>query len=256
MGYAAVSLNLAGFAVLALGVLACWRTLWNGGSGRRALGGGLVATGGGVASLGGLAGVSGWAVLVPWGLAIGVLTAAAGGYLMLRSDRWVALAGEPLAQRRQAVLAKSGPLGGAALVVALLGMPAVAWVSGIEGEAQHVFTASLPTDNKGAYLIAEQGVMQLYTWYAEPPEFPGDAPTLQTGDVKRIAVVQKQFDEIGKYVLRNLTTGEQLQWLSWDREGTQLFLDPLLPLAPGDYKFVRSTDSPYGEDTIHYFRLR
>ncbi len=139
---------------------------------------------------------------------------------------------------------------------ALLSLSVLPWAMGIVTNVKHVYIPTLPTDNDGAYLMTDQGVMQLYSWYIEPDDFPSDAPTLQATNVHSVAVVLKQFDVPEHYVLMNGATGEQIRWGTVSQKGTQLILTPLNPLSPGEYELVAPTDGMFGGDTFHYFVLQ
>ncbi len=139
---------------------------------------------------------------------------------------------------------------------ALVSLSIMPWAMGIVGNVKHVYIPTLPTDNDGAYLMTNQGVMQLYSWYIEPDDFPSDAPTLQAANVHSVAVVLKQFDVPEHYVLMNGTTGEQIRWGSVSKKGTEMILTPLNPLAAGEYELIAPTDGMFGGDTYHYFILQ
>ncbi len=139
---------------------------------------------------------------------------------------------------------------------ALVSLSIMPWAMGIVGNVKHVYIPTLPKDNDGAYLMTDQGVMQLYSWYIEPDDYPSDAPTLQATNIHSIAIVMKQFDAPEHYILMNGTTGEQIRWGAVSKQGTQLILTPLNPLSPGEYELVAPTDGMFGGDTYHYFILQ
>ena len=134
-------------------------------------------------------------------------------------------------------------------------LPILPWVMGIVTDARHVYTDTVPIDNRGAYLVTGKGVMQLFTWHVQPDRFPADAPTLEAGSIEAATVVQKQFDEPDNYQLLNLTTGEQVEWASSATDRMQLTLRPAAELPPGDYKFIVPSDGMFGGNSLHYFRL-
>ncbi len=139
---------------------------------------------------------------------------------------------------------------------ALLSLSIMPWAMGIVKDVKHVYIPTLPTDNDGAYLRTDQGVMELFEWYIEPDDFPSDAPTLQAANVHAIAIVLKQFDVPEHYILVNGTTGEQIRWDSVSKNGTQMILTPPYPLAPGQYELMAPTDGMFGGDTYHYFIIQ
>ncbi len=147
---------------------------------------------------------------------------------------------------------------GAALFIfgALISLPIMPWAMGIVRDVKHVYISYLPTDNDGAYLMTERGVLELYEWYVEPDDFPSDAPTLQAASVHSIAIVMKQFAAPDQYILVNGTTGEQIRWGEVSQKGTQLFLTPDIPLGPGQYEMQVPTDGMFGGSTYHYFVLQ
>jgi hypothetical protein len=138
----------------------------------------------------------------------------------------------------------------------LIALSVLPWAAGIVKDVKHVYISTLPTDNEGAYLVTNQGVMELFEWYLEPDDFPTDAPTLQAKNVHSIAIVMKQFDLPEHYMLVNGTTGEQIHWGTVSENGTQLILTPNSPLAPGEYELSAPTDGMFGGDTYHYFILQ
>ncbi len=147
-------------------------------------------------------------------------------------------------------------IGVIAIFLALVSLSILPWAAGIVKDVKHVYIPYLPTDNDGAYLMTNQGVMELFEWYIEPDDYPSDAPTLQTANVHSIAIVMKQFDVPEHYVLMNGTTGEQIRWGTVSQNGTQLILTPASPLPAGEYELVVPTDGMFGGDTYHYFILQ
>lgn len=160
----------------------------------------------------------------------------------------------PIRRRRIDAIATVG--GAVFIFAALISLSIMPWAMGIVKDVQHVYIPSLPTDNDGAYLMTNQGVMELFEWYVEPDDYPSDAPTLQAANVHSIAIVMKQFDVPEHYVLMNGNTGEQIRWGQISRKGTQLVLTPLAPLQPGEYELTVPTDGMFGGDTYHYFTLQ
>ncbi len=139
---------------------------------------------------------------------------------------------------------------------ALLSLSVMPWAMGIVKDVKHVYIPSLPKDNEGAYLMTDQGVMELFEWYIEPDDFPSDAPTLQAANVHSIAIVRQQFDVPENYVLMNGTTGETIRWGTVSKNGTQMILTPAEPLTAGEYELVAPTDGMFGGDNYHYFIIQ
>lgn len=160
----------------------------------------------------------------------------------------------PARRRRIDTIATVG--GATAIFGALIMLSVLPWAAGIVKDVKHVFIPSLPTDNEGAYLMTDQGVMELFEWYLEPDDFPEDAPTLQASSVHSVAIVMKQFDLPEHYVLVNGTTGDVIRWGSVSKEGTQLILTPAAPLPPGEYELTAPTDGMFGGSTYHYFIIQ
>jgi len=158
--------------------------------------------------------------------------------------------------RRQRVLRRLGIGAGAAVLLGSVAiLPMLPWVMGIVTDARHVYTATVPTDNRGAYLVTDDGVMQLFAWHIQPEAFPSDAPTLDLGSIRVATVVQKQFSEVDSYQLLNLTTGQSVDWASSAVDGMQLTLRPAGDLPPGEYVFIVPSDGMFGGNSLHYFRL-
>ena len=146
-------------------------------------------------------------------------------------------------------------IGATALLGAVAILPILPWVMGIVTDAKHVYTPTVPTDNRGAYLVTDDGVMQLFTWHIQPDAFPTDAPTLEPGSIRAATVVQKQFAERDSYQLLNLTTGQEIDWASSAVDRMQLTLRPEGELPPGEYLFIVPSDGMFGGNSLHYFRL-
>lgn len=248
--------NVFGTLLLVGGaVKSSWFFLWNGLSNSRAAGTGLIALGALVVAFGGtLARFSFPAALYLTEL-LGVSVIFAGYLLTNRKSESVQYTPTELTRRRKRI-SSFAVRGGLLTIFALLAsLPVLPWVMGIVTDMQHTLITELPEDNKGAYLLLDQGVMQLYTWRVEPVEYPTDAPLLEKDSLHAVAVVQKQFDPIDNFLLYNLTTGERFYWPEAEQSGTQLRLETG-PLPPGDYMLVVPTDSMYGGNTYHYFRLQ
>ncbi len=135
-------------------------------------------------------------------------------------------------------------------------LPAVPWVMGIVTDAKHVYISAVPTDNKGTYLITNKGVMELFTWNEEPEVFPSDGPTLQTGDISSIAVVQNQFDTYDKYQLYDMNTETQVTLQDGHAHGHELTFNLGRPLTPGQYMMIVPSDSMYGGEIWNFFKIK
>ena len=244
------TLALVGGAIVSVG-----RFLWNGGSGQRALGTALIGAGAIVVATGGTLTRFG----IPGALYISELLAMvvifAGFTLTARRSVSRKLDPDELQRRRHRVT-RLYVSGGATLLLGLVAiLPVLPWDMGIVTGAKHVYIATVPSDNDGAYLVTGQGVMELYPWSVEPATFPSDAPALAATSVHQIAVVQKQFDDPSRFQLYDLSTGQLVRWSHAEQSGTKLTLDLGAPLSPGRYVLVRPTDSMYGGTTWHYFQI-
>lgn len=144
-------------------------------------------------------------------------------------------------------------------IVFLLGsvavLPLLPWFMGIVTDVRHSYTATLPEENRGAYLITDEGVMQVFTWRIDPVRFPEDAAVLPEGAIEQIAVVQKRFDPPENHRLYRDNDREPIPWADSKQDGTQLLLTPAEPLGPGRYELTVPTDSMYGGFTRHFFRI-
>ena len=150
-----------------------WFFLWSGKSNIRALGTGLIAGGALIVAFGGtLARFSRPEALYLSEL-VGVVTIFAGFILTSRPTAMLELSADTLRQRRRRI-ARLGVVTGATLLLgAVATLPLLPWPMGIVTDAQHVYIEEVPAENRGTYLVTEQGVMQLYTWRIEPSQFPG-----------------------------------------------------------------------------------
>lgn len=245
--------NIFGTVTLVGGALrSSWHFLWHGGSNQRALGTGLIAAGALIVATGGtLARFS-----IPEALYItelvGVAVIFAGFLLTNRPSPAPNLSPQKLQQRRYRLTQLGVGAGVTTLLGAMILLPILPWTMDIVTHARHVFIETVPEENKGAYLVTKQGVMQLYTWRVEPSRFPDDAPTLAVDDVLALAVVQKQFAQLQAYRLYRM---EDMQPVAWQDSNTQAMQLTLVPetLQPGHYMLVVPTDSMFGGKTWHYF---
>ena len=162
---------------------------------------------------------------------------------------------KPLARRRRLMTRLGVGLGATVLLGSVAILPILPWAMGIVTDARHVYTATVPLDNRGAYLVTDDGVMQLFTWHVQPEGFPADAPTLELGSVRAATIVQKQFAEPNSYRLLNLTTGQSVEWGSSAADGMHLTLRPAGELPPGEYMLIVPSDGMFGGNSLHYFRL-
>ncbi len=162
---------------------------------------------------------------------------------------------QSLAWRRRLVSHLIVGVGATVLLGSIAILPILPWAMGIVTDARHVYTAAVPTDNRGAYLVTDQGAMQLFTWHVEPDGFPADAPTLEAVSIQAAVVVQKQFAEPDSYQLINLTTGQRVGWASSAVDGMQLTLRAAGDLPPGEYVLIVPSDGMFGGSSVHYFRL-
>lgn len=160
-----------------------------------------------------------------------------------------------LARRRRLMRRVGVGIGATVLLGSIAILPILPWVMGIVTDARHVYTATVPPDNRGAYLVTDDGVMQLFTWHVQPEGFPADAPTLELGSVRAATIVQKQFAEPDSYRLLNLATGQPVEWASSAAEGMHLTLRPAGELPRGEYMLIVPSDGMFGGNTLHYFRL-
>lgn len=154
---------------------------------------------------------------------------------------------DPLGWRRRAVLTIAAIVTLAAAGTALLPV-----LTGSAGDVRHSYTADLPIENRGIYLLTDRGVMQLYRWDIVLESFPQDAPTLT--EVDRIAVVARVIAPPDRYVLYDLDRGRTVGWLAADRHETYLELVPPR-LAAGRYLVVAPADSSFGGTVRHYFAI-
>lgn len=229
--------------------------LWNGGSSSRAAGTACIAVGAFIVAMGGtLARFS-----VPEALYItellGISVIFCGFSLTARPSPTSGPNPEKILQRRKRITQISVGLGAAALLGAVVALPILPWGMGIVTQVKHVYTNQLPVDNRGAYLITDNGVMELFAWYVEPPDFPTDAPVLDAAGVKGITIIQKQFDQPENYRLYNLDTGQPVSWRGNHTEGMHLSLDPG-SLSTGNYELIVPSDSMFGGYTWHFFTLQ
>ncbi|MGE5224294.1 MAG: hypothetical protein ACM3PY_17800 [Omnitrophica WOR_2 bacterium] len=166
------------------------------------------------------------------------------------------LSPEMLVKRRFRVKAIVIGVSAAGILSAVALLPVVPIYMGIaNARFKSVYIQQVPTDNNGVYLVTNQGVLQVYSWSIEPEDYPGDSAVLNTTDIQHIVVVSKQFDVAANYRLYSLSTGEVIPWQSYEKNGTQLTLNPGL-LEAGQYELQTPTDNMFGGDTWQYFTLQ
>ncbi len=254
--------NIYGTVMLAGGAIkSSWYFLWSGGSTTRALGTALVAVGAIIVAAGGTL----TRFSVPEALYLselmGVLLLFAGFTLSNQPMRGLWLSMEQLAVRRKQVTRWGVGAGVSFLFGALLLLPILPWTMGIVTDAKHVYTNQVPEENRGTYLVTRKGAMQLYNWYIQPPEFPGDAPTLDSADIESIEIVQKQFSPVSDYRLFRLaegdeTGGQEAPLVETSRRTMHLVLSPGAALQTGRYMLIVPMDSMFGGSTLHFFELQ
>lgn len=142
-----------------------------------------------------------------------------------------------------------------ALFASIAVLPVLPWAMGILGDVQHSYTATVPDENKGAYLVTDDGVMQLYSWDVEPTDFPPDAPVLEASRVHGLVLVQRAFDDVDAHVLYHIDRGHRVPWAGSAASPRHLELEWEGDLAPGRYLLVVPSDSSFGGVHRHYFRI-
>jgi hypothetical protein len=249
--------NVYGTGALVIGsALSLSNYLWSGGNGRRTAGTAVIGGGVLVIALGGTLSRAGMHEALYVSELVALLIILAGFSLTASPGRpGAALSSTAIVRRRRLVTRAGVGVGVTALLGSIAILPALPWVMGIVTDAQHVYAAEVPRENRGAYLVTDRGVMQLYTWYVEPDGFPRDAPTLREGSVGEIAVVQKAFDVQDRYQLIDLTDDRSVTWASTSTDGMQLTLRPDGALAAAEYVLVVPLDGMFGGQSWHYFRI-
>jgi hypothetical protein len=249
--------NVYGTGALVIGVaLSLSKYLWSGGNGRRTAGTAVIGAGVLVIALGGTLSRAGIPAALYASELVALLIILAGFSLTASPGRpGPALSPTAIVRRRRLVTRAGVGMGMIALLGSIAILPALPWIMGIVTDARHVYTAEVPADNRGAYLVTDRGVMQLFTWYVEPDEFPRDAPTLPVGSVREIAVVQKAFDDQDRYQLIDLTDNRSVAWSSSSRDGMRLTLRLEGSLAAAEYLLVVPQDGMFGGQSWHYFRI-
>jgi len=160
-------------------------------------------------------------------------------------------------QRGQAKVGRLRTIGaglGLVLLVGFLALPLFPSTLGIVAKAQHVLVDKIPEDGPGAYLLTDQGVMQIYDWRMPMSKLPPDAAILQAESLRSLVIVGRQVHPAATYVLYDLGRQHTVGWQSTQRQGRQLFLQPS-SLPPGDYLLIVPTEDLFGGNTYHYFRL-
>jgi hypothetical protein len=249
--------NVYGTAALVIGVaVGLSKYLWSGGNGRRTAGTATIGAGVLVIALGGTLSRAGMPEALYVSELVALLIILVGFSLTASAGRTAPALTAAVIRRRRRILTRAGVgLGVTGLLGSVAILPALPWVMGIVTDAQHVYTAEVPHENRGAYLVTDRGVMQLFTWYVQPEGFPRDAPTLSAGSVREIAVVQKVFDEQNRYQLIDLTANRSVAFGSSSRDGMRLTLRPEGGLVPAEYLLVVPLDGMFGGQSWHYFRI-
>jgi len=228
---------------------------WQGGSARQAAGSGL--------ALLGVLVVTQTGAMLP---ALSPFFALAAGWLALAAMAvGLGLAGSPLvsdplppqalARRRRRSAAVGIGTAMLGVTVLLVSLPVLPWTMGIVGNVKYSYASSLPAENKGTYLVTDDGVMQLYSWYVQPDDVPPDIPVLQGGRVHAVAFVQKQFSDLSAYQLYDTASGALLPWGSATRHGMQMVVQLPSALPPGRYMVSVPLDSMFGGRTWQFFSI-
>lgn len=243
------------FTVVGGAFKSSWFFLWTGGDNKRAAGTGLIAIGTLVVAIGGtIARLSTPAALYMTEL-VGITLIFTGFSLTNAPFTPGKLSPGQLKLRRKRIAVYGVSSAALILLGSVAILPVMPWTMGIVGNVKHVYTTSVPEENRGAYLVTDQGAMQLFSWYVEPSDFPDDAPTLDLSSMQSIAIVQKQLSEPEDYRLYNLDTNQAIPWERSYKKDIQLYLSPE-KLSAGNYMLIVPTDSMFGGKTVHYFRLR
>jgi hypothetical protein len=247
--------NIFGTLTLVGGALkSTWFFLWNGKSNFRAVGTGLIAIGAMVVAVGGTLARFSFPGALYLAELVGVIGIFVGYTLTNQPASGADLPASVLNHRRRRITAMGVGVSAVSIFGLIAILPVLPWTMGIVTQAKHVYTANLPEENRGVYLVTDNGVMQLYTWRIEPSDFPPDAPTLNKDSVHSIVVIQKQFDPPDDYLLYNVAKNEKINWQGYSEKDNQLQLTPGA-LEDGDYMLQVPTDSMYGGKTYHYFHL-
>lgn len=145
--------------------------------------------------------------------------------------------------------------GAAVGMILLMGsLPFLPFPMGIVADAKHVYIDAVPSENRGAYVTTDDGVMQLYTWRVPPTEFPSDAPTFRPDRIRSLDVVLKVYDPPENYRLYEFDTSHEVAWVEASESEDALTLVPPR-LDEARYMLVVPTDSMYGGTTRHYFSV-
>ncbi len=243
-------------ALVGIAALSVVRWGWNGGSGRRAAGTGLIGAGALVIAAGGTLTRFGISELLYLSELVGLACIYAGFRLASSPTAAAApLQRREIARRRMRVAGIGIGAGVSTVTLAIVSLPILPWTMGIVGDVQHVYTATLPAENRGAYLLTDDGVMQLYTWYVQPEGLPEDAPALDGDRVHGIGVVQKAFSALDEYQLYDLDSGKRVPLGRATEDGMQMRIELARTLAPGSYMLRVPLDSMFGGSSWHYFRI-
>ncbi len=249
--------NVYGTVALVAGAaLSVWRWAWNGGNGRRAAGTALIGLGAVIVALGGTLTRLGAPGILYLSELAAIATIFAGFTLTdrVRGGAPAAPAADWLERRRARVQAFCIAFGVVGIFGALAALPVLPWMMGIVTDVRYAYTATVPTDNEGAYLVTAQGAMELYPWSVEPEDFPPDAPSMPIGAVREIVIVQKVFDDVPKYQLYNLDSEVLIPWADSATDGTTLTLHPK-ELPGGRYALVVPSSGMFGGETVDYFTV-
>ncbi len=243
-------------ALVGIAALSVVRWGWNGGNGLRAAGTGLIGGGALVIAAGGTLTRFGILELLYLSELAGLACIYAGFRLASSASPAAApLPRREMARRRLRFAGIGIGAGISTVTLAIVSLPILPWTMGIVGDVQHVYTAELPAENRGAYLLTDDGVMQLYTWYVQPEEMPADAPTLDASRVHGIAVVQKAFSAPDEYQLYDLGSGARVPLGRATEDGLQMRIELGTQLAPGSYMLRVPLDSMFGGSSWHYFSI-
>lgn len=163
---------------------------------------------------------------------------------------------ETLQKRRHRLRAYSVFLAVGTILGSIAILPVVLpFTMGLVQDVQHIYVDEVYEGVRSAYLVTEDGAMQLFDWNMPFTKIPSDAPVLEASRVHSISIVRKQFEPAENYQLIRLNDNQYVEWKNETRKSKQMILEPG-QFTPGDYMLVAPQDDFYGATTYHFFRLK
>lgn len=138
----------------------------------------------------------------------------------------------------------------------LLAIPVLPFVMNILGPIKSSYTATVPKDADGAFLVTPHGQMELFPWSFPLNDFPGDAPALARSAIHGLMIQQNSLDFWQKYSLYNYDSQQGVPLRLARSTATRYYLLPVHPLRSGRYLLLMPAAGSFGDQVWCYFAVK